>query len=319
LITPPGGPIAVSGKWLKLGSIRSEEWLEEDPGFDPEHFIASARQARPRVDIFTFRQKLPDVEPRYSYSMVWDNVASIPITSYSDWWDDRLPQVTRKNVRRAAKRGVTARVVQFNDELVGHIIEVHNDTLIRQGGRFSHFGKDAATVKREYSSFLERSLFIGAFAGEEMIGFLKLVFVGPGASILNILSKTTHYDKRPTNVLVAKAVEACVERGLSYLTYGKYTYGNKTDNSLTEFKRRTGFEEVPVPRYFVALSLRGRLAMCMRLHLGLIGILPGPAIALLVKARGLIYRRVVVPLHPRLRAELAASLRKESNLEKDTD
>ena len=69
-----------------------------------------------------------------------------------------------------------------------------------------------------------------------------------------------HFDKRPTNALIAKAVEICEQRGFAYLTYCNYVY-NDPDSSLTEFKRRNGFEQVLVPRYYIPLTLQGRIAL----------------------------------------------------------
>jgi len=37
-----------------------------------------------------------------------------------------------------------------------------------------HYGKDIHTVRKEEATFLDRSIFIGAFLGEELIGFVKL-------------------------------------------------------------------------------------------------------------------------------------------------
>ena len=82
------------------------------------------------------------------------------------------------------------------------------------------------------------------------------------------------YDKRPANVLIAKAVEICESRGVSYLIYGKFKYGNKSQSSLLEFKLRNGFEEFLVPRYYVPLTTRGSVCLRFNLHRGLIGILP---------------------------------------------
>jgi hypothetical protein len=122
-----------------------------------------------------------------------------------------------------------------------------------------------------------------------LIGFIKLVHMGKIASILHIVSKGHHQDRRPTNALLAKAVEVCSERKQSHLLYGKYTYGKKTDSSLTEFKRRNGFEKIPIPRYYIPLTNKGRLIIKLKLHLGLLGILPPRLISFLLKLRSEAY------------------------------
>ena len=109
---------------------------------------------------------------------------------------------------------------------------------------------------------------------------------------MQILSMEAHYDKRPMNALLAKAVEVCSERGMSWLVYGKYVYGNKQQSTIGEFKRRNGFRQVNYRRYFVPLTWRGRVAMRLRLHRGLLGLLPERAIQVLLagRARALAWR-----------------------------
>lgn len=282
--------VEVRGRHPRIARVKSEAWLEGQPVHDPRRFAETIKSAKIGADIFTFEQKLPETEPLHmGIRMEMDNVSAIPLTSYDNWWSG-LSQVSRKNVRRAKRKGVEVRLVEFVDKFVDGIIEVHNDTPIRQGGKFSHYKKDFATVKKDYGSFLTRSQFFGAYCGDELIGFTKVVFMGKVASILNILTKTAHYDKRPTNALIAKIVEHCAEQKCSHIVYGKYTYGNKTECSLTEFKRRNGFEKIYVPRYFMPLTLKGIILMRMRLHRGLIGFLPSGLIPPMLKLRAKINR-----------------------------
>jgi hypothetical protein len=46
------------------------------------------------------------------------------------------------------------------------------------------------------------------------------------------------------------------------------------DSSLTEFKRRCGFEMIRVPRFYVPLTLKGRLAIKCGAHRGWTGLIP---------------------------------------------
>ena len=164
--------------------------------------------------------------------------------------------------------------VQFDDELVAGIKRIYDETPIRQGRRFSHYQKDLEPVKRENSSYLERCDFLGAYFEGELIGFVKMVYVGQVARIMQILSMNAHFDKRPPNALLAKCVERCCEKGMKYFVYGKYVYGNKRNSPITEFKRRTGFEEMRFRRYYVPLTVWGGVALKLGLHHGLQGLLP---------------------------------------------
>ena len=208
----------------------------------------------------------------------------------------RLPKVTRKSVRRGYKRGVVAKVNVFDDELVKGIVGIHNETLMKQGEPFAHYGKELSVVKEEYGTYADRSEFLGVYYQNELIGLIKFVYMGKIASIMQIISKEAHYDKRPTNILIAKAVEVCAEKGVLFLIYGKYIYGNKTSNSLTEFKRRTGFEQINIPRYYIPLSFKGKMILKFGLHRGLIGVLPSDAINFLIKLRTRYYQFKLKPV-----------------------
>ncbi len=312
-------PVAITGKWIRLATVQDQEWLEGQVVDDPEGLVAGLKQQRVKADIFSFVQKLPHTTPLYRYSLEWDNVAAIPIVSYKDWWENRLPQVTRKSVRRAEKRGVTVRATEFNDTLVQGIIGIHNDTPTRQGRPFAHYGKDFEVVKKEYGTLLDSSEFIGAYFGSELIGILKLIWMGNIAGILEILSKTEHYDKRPTNVLIAKAVEICERRGIAFLVYGKYIYGKKTNSSLTEFKRRNGFERIDVPRYYISLNAKGSLIIKLRLHRGLIGILPAGLLSRLRNWRAKYYQIKLKVFQPAQKVPEAGSKGSLSDLSGQPD
>jgi hypothetical protein len=279
-----GKAVIVLGRWVKIARVHEEEWMEGDVVKDPESLVGQLRNTRFPAHVFTFLQKPPDTEPRYRFHFDWDNFAAIHIKSYDDWWQ-KLPQESRKNSRRSVKRGVTVRTVDIDDALIRGITEIYNETPIRQGKPFPHYGKDFSTVKNEVSTMMDRSSFIGAYHGNELIGFIKVVYMGNIASILHIVSKNAHYDKRPTNALIAKAVELCSQKGISYLLYGRYTYGKKTSSPLIEFKKRNGFEEVRVPRYYIPLSPWGRIVVGLRLYRGLLGLLPSGLVNFLVNMR----------------------------------
>jgi hypothetical protein len=116
-----------------------------------------------------------------------------------------------------------------------------------------------------------------------------MVYAGRLAVILHILAFNAHYDKRPLNALLTKAVEICSQKGVQYFVYGNYVYGNKKDSTLVEFKRRNGFEQLNFPRYYLPLTLKGRIYVGLRLYRGLVGLLPGPVINLLLKVREKLY------------------------------
>ena len=84
-----------------------------------------------------------------------------------------------------------------------------------------------------------------------------------------------HKDKAPTNALIAEAVRTCAKNGVSYLIYENFNYGNKED-SLTHFKEVNGFQRLDVPRYYVPLTARGRIAFSYGLHRRIVDRIPEP-------------------------------------------
>jgi hypothetical protein len=285
-----GRTIISRGGWVKTASIRDEGEAEGELVKEPQTFVAALKTSGLRADVLTFFQRPPDLKPKFDYPMEWENYAAVPVTTFDAWWE-KLPQESRKNTRRAAKRGVEVKVAAFDDELARGIHKICNETPVRQGRPFWHYGKDFETIKREHATYMQRSDFIAAYFEGELIGFIKLVYVDQVASIMAILALNSHYDKRPMNALLTKAMEVCAQKRVGYFIYGNYIYGNKKDSSLVEFKRRNGFEQVDFPRYYVPLTLKGNIYVTLRLYRGVVGLLPGPVLNLLLKIRDKFYAR----------------------------
>lgn len=286
-----GNSIVVRGSWLKVAAVHDEEWLEAELQGAERHVKRLKEQGSDglHADIFTFTQRVPGSLSRYEYAVEWDSIAAARTTSFKAWWE-KLPQETRKNVRRSQRRDVVVTVKPFDDDLVRGIMSVNDDSPMRQGMPNTHYGKTFDQTRKDHSSFLDRSDFICVCLGNELIGFLKIVYRGDVASILNLAVKPSCYDKRPANALIAKGVELCEVRGVSHLTYGMFNYGNKRGGPLREFKIRNGFEEFPTPRYYVPLTPWGQLCVALKLHRGLLRILPHRVITIVVNARARWYR-----------------------------
>jgi len=302
-----GRTVIVTGKWLKTAIVQDEDFLEGQVVDKPEMFVGKLKESGIAADVFSFTQKLPRVKPRFMHYFEWDNVAAIPLFTYEEWWDKQISGDLRKDIRRSEKRGVVVKTVPFTDEFVRAIMEIYNDNPIRQGRTFWHYGKDFDSVKRENATYLSQSEFIAAYYNDEPIGFIKVVFLGDLACLMQIISKASHHDKWPTNALIAKAVEVSVSRECSYLTYGKYDYGKKTKSTLADFKRRNGFERILVPRYFVPLSAKGKLAMALGLHRGIKNVIPSFLLDLMARMRSRRVAQKVTPSKPDKQLEINAS------------
>jgi hypothetical protein len=281
-----GDTLIAKGKLIRVAEIHAEEWLET--GIRNPHGCIEALKSEHgrtlRADIFSFSERIPVAKPTYEFLLDWESMAVARVASFKGWWDS-LPQESRKNVRRAEKRGVIVEVRDLDDRLVEQIVDVNNDSAVRQNTTFVHYGKSFDQVKRDQSTFLDRSDFICAYLGEELIGLLKLVYRQRSAAILQMLPKASRQDARPANALLAKAIELCEQKQVEYLIYGKYRYGNQGMTSLGEFKKRNGFVEVLVPRYFVPLTMKGRVGMALGIHHELVRILPRSVVRLGRRAR----------------------------------
>src|SRR6201993_796607 len=195
--------------------------------------------------------------------MELDSMAALPIKSYSFWWEKQIERKARNKVRKAQKSGVVVKSATFDDGFFRGMTSIFNETPIRQARRFLHYGKDFETVKREFSRFLFREEIFGAYMGEELVGFIMVGDAGKYACLGQIISKIAYRDLAPTNALLAKVIERCAEKGFPYLVYAYWL-----DDSLGDFKRNNGFQRFDLPRYFVPLTKKGKLAFKLGLHRG---------------------------------------------------
>ena len=231
-----GKKIVVEGKLPRIARPE-EEWFDDVE--HPEPLIDTLKE-QIDADILTFWQRLPELEPKYSYMMEFDPIAALPITTYSNWWEKQINSAARNKVRKAQKKGIVVRTATFDDETIKGITAIFNVTPIRQGRRF-----------------------LGAYLDGELVGFIMLADAGRYAVLGQIISKIGKRDFAPTNALLAKAVERCAEREIPYLTYAFWL-----GDGLGEFKRNNGFQKFDLPRYFIPLTKTGEVALKLGLHRG---------------------------------------------------
>lgn len=258
------------GRLLRIARIKNEFIVDVD---DPEAVLAELRTLRPRADLFTFWQRYPETEPRHPYRREWDNWAVLPITTYDDWFHNLINNKVRAKIRKASRMGVEVKVVPLTDEYIAGVTRIFNETPTRQGKKFAHFGKTFQQVTAELRTEEARTDFIGAYYQGEMIGFTQQVYVKEGAYPFGSLSLMAYRDRAPNNALMAKAVEACANRGGRFLVYGHFDYGTG-GGGLAEFKTQHGFRKVSLPRYYVALTTKGRISLVLNLHRGPKGLIP---------------------------------------------
>ncbi len=225
------------------------------------------------IDIYTFIERkwcchIPNTSD--TWVRTDDNVGLLEITNFETWWN-AVGKKTRNMVRRAEKNGVKVSVVQPNEKLVDGIWKIYNETPIRQGRAFPHYGESLKSVG-DNMAMAKKATFIGAYFEDELVGFIQIIYGDQIAIISQILSLQKHWDKSLNNALLAKAVEVCAGNGNRWLMYGRI--GNHP--SLDKFKESNGFIKYPVARYYIPITGKGKFAMSLGLHKEFKDALPEP-------------------------------------------
>jgi hypothetical protein len=265
-----GGQVYSLSSGLATLAHLEDEWFDDVR--DPEFVMSGLKSSPLKVDIFSFWQRLPETEPYFPFYREWESIAALPVTTFDHWWNKQIKSATRAVVRKAEKQGVTVRYATYDDDFVRGMTDIFNETPIRQGRRFWHYGKNFETVKQQFSHYLFREDILGAYYEGELIGFAMVGNAGRYGVIGQIISKMKHRNKSPNNALIAKAVEVCDRHRLPHLVYAYWG-----DSSLVAFKRHNGFNEIRLPRYYVALTRKGQLALRLRLHHGWKALIPSGA------------------------------------------
>jgi len=273
------------GRWIKVCGLVNA-WYETVD--DPEELIRSLKADSHGSHLFTFFQRVPHISQEYPYRMEPYSVSVIELTNYDDWWKNCIGKKTRQMVKKAAKKDVEIRTADFDDDFIKGIHDIYSETPVRAGKIFPHYEDSLETVRKENGTFLDRSVFLGAYHQGELIGFTKIVFEDEFADILQHLSKMSHRDKCSTNALLAKAVELCAARGMRYIAYGDWD-----SSGIGDFKRHNGFVRMDLPRYYIPLNWMGSVALGFKLHRPVSRMLPGNLLRILKNLRSMWYERTL--------------------------
>jgi hypothetical protein len=278
-----GIEVTVKGRWIKTATVAPEcyEMIR-----NPPELFKRIVEREPGVDFVTFGQRLPDAVPRYAYPLTWEAIAALRVTTHDDWLNQQISKENRKNVSKAAKKGVVVCESEYSDDMVRAIKEIYDEAPLRQGKKFWHYNKGFDTVKAENGTYLGNSVFLVAAVDGAIVGFIKMVLTEGCASTLQVISKIAARDKKPNNALIAKAVEVCASRGIPYLQYGVWS-----DGTLGEFKASNGFQKMLVPKYVVPVSWKAKMLAAAGFSGGLKSLLPARLAAGLKQLRRKWYER----------------------------
>src|SRR4029077_5762262 len=267
--------IVVSGGVVRIAKLR-HEWF--DFLQDPLTAIRTMQRAK-TADLFTFLRDLNDGGTVYPFYKETAGAAVLPVTNYQLWWSS-LDSSVRNKIRKAYKSGVEVRVAELDEDFARGVEGIYNESPIRQGRRFWYYGKNAAFIKEDLSSLLDRCYFVGVYFRGEMIGFTKLFHGNNILRTVHIIAKLSQRDKPVQDALIARAVRICEQKGIPYFQYGSWSQGG-----LGTFKVKRGFKKLDYIRYYVPLTYRGKLLLQFSLHHGLKDRIPQSWISSLASLR----------------------------------
>ncbi len=224
------------------------------------------RKLRARqVDVFTFIERtwissIPNPNPQWIKTE--DNVGLLRVTSYEKWLKDIMKKTRHNMVRKAERLGIRTEIVtEVTPRFVQEVWRIYNETPIRQGRAFPHYGIKTETLKQMLLT--ENCTLVAAYLQDELVGYMQMSHGDNTAILSQILSLQKHWDKAVTNALIAKAVEICDRKKISWLLYGRMETAHP---SLDSFKRHNGFAKFTIPRYYIPLTQKGKIAIKLGLH-----------------------------------------------------
>ncbi|HEU6449233.1 MAG TPA: hypothetical protein VFV23_12425 [Verrucomicrobiae bacterium] len=267
--------ISVNKNFCRVAKLR-HEWF--DYVAEPAELIRQMREANV-ADVFTFVEESHVRRPELPFRREPASISVLTIKSFNDWWND-LHFKARNKARKAQKCGVEIREAGLTDDFVRGVEKIYNECPLRQGRKFTHYGETFDTIKNDLSSFLDRSIFVGAYFNDELIGFMKLFVGNEILRMIHILATFADRDKCVMDALIARAVKLCAERKIHLLHYGDWA-----SRGLGVFREKYNFQRHDCPRYFVPLNWRGQLLLNFGFHRPLRERLPRPLVNQLAQIR----------------------------------
>ena len=215
------------------------------------------------IDVFTFVERkwccpLPN-QPK-GWSKTKRDIAMLKVPSY-DSWLEAVGKKTRNMIRKAEKSGIKTEITNLNEIVIKGIWNIYNETPIRQGRSFPHYGTSLQDIDGNSRS-AKNCTWIGSFLEGELVGFIQLMHGDNVAVIAQILSFQKYWDKAINNALIAKTVEFCSTKQVPWIIYG----GMGNHPSLDKFKESNNFTKLTLTRYYVPLTKKGKVTTSLGLY-----------------------------------------------------
>ncbi len=222
-----------------------------------------SRLANQNTDLFTFVQRTflqGSAEKENGLFRASDPIGLLTIDNYDRWFKSTTQSV-RRMTRKGVRVGLETRIAHIDDAFARSALKIYNETPIRQGRRYSGYGMTLAEAKKKFSEDKKSEVF-GTYFHDELVGLMAISFGDRVAAFTTFISLISHRLKYPNDLMIATAVKRCEEKGYRYLTYGNMGF----NPGLDFFKKAHGFKIFNAPRYYIPLTLRGKLAIKLRVY-----------------------------------------------------
>ena len=144
-----GQTFVIEGGALTRVSLE-DEWFE-DIDDSAGASVAACSRARQHPTCSPSGSACRTSEPGTTSIPEWEEIAVLPIQSYEHWWKNQIKSRVRNQIRKAEKDGLMVKEVAYDDEFVKGMTAIFNESPVRQGRPFWHYGKSFETVKRSFA------------------------------------------------------------------------------------------------------------------------------------------------------------------------
>ena len=211
-----------------------------------------------------FRKQNASVQIIYAHMIHTENVA------FEDIWRHRVRKRTREEIRKARREGVNVVRIDTVDDIREWMKDIHQcniSALKRQGrwGAYPDSYKEVFLSELISSKELLKEHFniYGAVYRGHLIAYMIFQEYNGFMALSKAASHTKFLVKHPNDVLIAYVLKEACEKKVHWLeyTFDRVRYGGKIPSlhsGIRAFKRKFGFEDVPIPIYRLGLTRSGR-------------------------------------------------------------
>ena len=206
-----------------------------------------------------------------SIQIIYAHIIPTKNMTFEEIWRHRFRKRVRQDIRNAEREGVSVVKIDSEDAIkkwMDHIHECNVSALVRQGrwGAYPDSYKEVLLSELLSTKKVlgEHFNIYGAIYKDHLIAYQIVLEYNKLITGTKTASRAKYFDKHPNDLLVAHLVKEACERGFYWLEKGfDRVRSDEKIPSLTPgvrmWKRKFGFEEVPIPIYRLGLTRSGRM------------------------------------------------------------